>query len=289
MKTITDKMENKTPANSNIFNNSNSFIIIKKSKSKINKCQYCFNEYTRKSSYTRHTVFCEMIHKSKRERICEEEESKIPTLKEMYIVMQEMTYNYKKMEDKLKELQKWVNRKKTKLDVVSWLNSNLNVVDVFEEWIKKIVVTEEDMFILQDKQFIDTINSICSRIITENIPIICFEEKSNVFYIYTNINIEEDNDEQTQCWVKMSSKNFNLMVRILHSKVFKIVCLWKNENEEKILKNKKMDELYNKILMKVMKFDFSSELLMSKIRVILFSHLKKKLCELITGFEFDFD
>ena len=249
-----------------------------------------------------------MLYKTKREKRCEEEESIIPCLKDVYIMMQEMAYKYKKMEERLDEMHKWIDKKKSKLNVISWLNinTNTNVLDLFNDWINKIVVSEEEMLYLSENNFVDTIISIFKKnFVPENtvVPIVCFKEKANVFYIYSVSVLNDDgydyDDEVRQrqqqdtsitrkSWIKMSSKDFMYLIRMLHSKLLKCLCKWKDKNEDTILKNTKMNELYNKLILKLLN-DWKSESSISKIRVSIFNLIKKELKELITDFEFEFD
>ena len=54
-------------------------------------CMHCFKSYTRKLSYDRHVILCEVLHQTKRIRICEKEESTdIPSHAQLYHIVQEL-------------------------------------------------------------------------------------------------------------------------------------------------------------------------------------------------------
>ena len=77
-------------------------------------CKYCGKQYTRKTSHNRHEILCEIFYKKNtetpREQICEEEETtNIPSVKQLYGIIQELAVKYQDMEKKLIEMQKKIN------------------------------------------------------------------------------------------------------------------------------------------------------------------------------------
>jgi hypothetical protein len=59
-------------------------------------CPHCDKKYTRKSSYTRHVILCEVLHQTKREKKCAEEETTdIPTTRQLYNIIQELAIKYR--------------------------------------------------------------------------------------------------------------------------------------------------------------------------------------------------
>ena len=79
-------------------------------------CDLCKKSYTRKSSLDKHKLLCNYKSKSKIEHKVEEEElGDTPTYEQLVKIVQELTFKYVKMEEKLEHLQKWVNQKKQKI------------------------------------------------------------------------------------------------------------------------------------------------------------------------------
>jgi hypothetical protein len=262
-----------------------------------NSCTYCGKSYTRKSSYDRHLILCEVAYKSKREKKCEEEESTdIPSVAKLYAIIQEMAYKQEKMEEKMEEMQKWIDKKKTKLNVVKWLNSQPKPQRVFEDRVKSFIVIEEDVTTLVENNFVSATINILKRNLKTGAqtkePIACFTEKAAVFYIYKNQEIEAEGEGEgegegeveaetktktKESWIKMSQEDFVFMLRNVHFKLLNALCLWRDKNAERINSNDKFAELYNKTVIKLMGADFNQESTLSKIRSPLYNHLKEDM------------
>ena len=178
-------------------------------------CEYCNKQYTRKSSFNRHVILCEVMNQSKRIRECEEqEETDIPTIKQLYSIIQELAISQKKMEEKMEMMQKWVDKKKKKINVIDWLTDNTNPSNTFEDWVSKLDVVQEDITLLTDNTIVQTIINILKRNLLEDdnssYPIACFTEKSNKIYVYVDI---------TQKWVQQTQTQFVYILKIVHSKI----------------------------------------------------------------------
>ena len=257
-----------------------------------NSCFYCGKSYTRKSSCDKHSIICEMAHKSKRQKMCEEEESTdIPSVEKLYTIIQEMAFKQQKMEEKMEEMQKWIDKKKKKLNVVNWLNVQFTPTELFEARAKSIVVIQEDITTLIEQNFHQAVINILKRnlktpkegVVRE--PIACFSEKASVFYIYKETKNESE-QESTSHWAKMTPEEFVYLLRFIHSKLLNALCNWRNFNAERIKYNDKFAELYNKTVIKLMGADFNQESTLSKIRTPLYTLLKGDLKNMI---EYDFE
>jgi len=261
-----------------------------------NHCMHCGKYYTRINSYKKHIILCEIAHKSKRLRICEDEETTdIPSITTLYNIIQEMAIKQQKMEEKMEEMQKWIDKKKKKLDVVKWLNTQFTLPLNYEDRIKSFIIIEDDITLLIEQNFPQTIINILKRNLitnTESIkePIACFAEKSNVFYIYKTTTTEtttETTIEKTNQWIKMSTDDFVYLLKIIHFKLLNGLCSWRDKNSEKMKQSDKISELYNKSVIKLMGADFTQESFLSKIRAPLYGYLKGDFKNMIE-YEFEF-
>lgn len=259
-----------------------------------NSCIYCGKGYTRKSSCDKHTLLCEMAHKSKRLKMCEEEEStNVPSVLQLYNIIQEMALKQQKMEEKMEEMQKWIDKKKKKLNVGHWLNAQFAPTSTFEIRSRSVAVIQEDISVLIEQNFSQTVANILKRnlnppkdgLIKE--PIACFTEKASVFYIYKE-QIEETGEDpkSEKNWSKMTSDDFTYLLRVIHSKLLNALCTWRDLNSDRIKYNDKFAELYNKTVIKLMGADFNQEATLSKIRTPLYSYLKGDLKNMV---EYDYE
>ena len=119
-----------------------------KTKTSLYSCALCKKGYTRKGSLDKHIVLCEFKSKSKLElQVAVEEASDKPTYDQLVQIVQELSIKYVKMEEKMMEMQQYIDRKKKKVDVISWLNihqfndSLIKLICNFIIIIKQLLVT----------------------------------------------------------------------------------------------------------------------------------------------------
>ena len=267
--------------------------------SSTNYCVYCGKCYTRKSSCDKHTLICEMTYKSKRLKTCEEEETtNVPSTLQLYNIIQELAFKQQKMEEKMDEMQKWIDKKKKKLNVIHWLNTQFAPTSNFEPRTRSFVVIQEDITVLIEQNFAQTVSNILKRnlnppkdgLIKE--PIACFTEKSSIFYIYNPKKEDQNQQDQDQTqekdnkWSKMTPDEFVFILRVIHSKLLNALCRWRDINSERIKYNDKFADLYNKTVIKLMGADLNQESTLSKIRAPLYNYLKGDLKNMV---EYDYE
>jgi hypothetical protein len=241
-----------------------------------NTCRFCGTKYTRKISYNKHVILCEILHKPKRESICDDEESLgIPSHEELYNIVLELAYKNKKLEEKMEKMQKWVALNKTKLNVIKWLNTNVIPETTFTALIHSIDVTDEDVDLLISENAIHTMNSILKRNIDDGQinPVHCFVQKTNLLYVYDTTTKSEESGEFS--WKKMAHEDFIKLMQSIHSKLIGKLSEWQKKNEDKISTCDKTSILFSKTMVKILgiNFDFDSPD-MTKLRTNLYNNIK---------------
>jgi len=252
-------------------------------------CKYCGKEYTRKTAHSRHVILCEIFYKNntqtRREKDCEEEEStSIPSTKQLYNIIQELAMRYQTMEQKMNDMQKWVEKKKRKLNVIQWLNTtqepNINI----QNWIQSIQVNEDHVEILIEHNMAKTISAILNKKLvaaqdkTYIHPLYTVTQKANLFYCYVS---EEEK------WKHFSTEDFITMLKKIHGKILTALCDWRDKNIDRINQSDKMQILYNKTMIKLMSANFTQESqILSKIKGEIYNYLKADLTNRI---EYDFE
>ena len=246
-------------------------------------CSYCLKEYSRKILYSRHILLCELNSKSKREKICEEEEHEtIPSQREMYNILLELAKKNAVLEEKLMEMQKWVNVKKQKFNAVEWLFKNKNPKILFKDFIQRIKVEEEVVQILMEENMFKTITKIFDKNELDA-TITAFSQKANIIYIYDNTattsttNLEEDNGNEIT-WRRMTPTDFHSLLQNIHRKIVMTVCEWYNKNKETLTQNEKQMMKYHTGLNKLMSAEFHRETaLVGKLRSYLYNQVKMEV------------
>lgn len=251
-------------------------------------CDTCKKEYTRKSSLDKHRILCDFKMKSKREKQIDFEESTdIPSHSQLVKIVQELTLKMMKMEEKMEEMQKWVEKKKRKLNIVSWLNSSVTPTVGFLEWVKTCLIIKQEHFEnLMENTLFHTIQFIFEDNLCDKddfvYPIACFLQKNGVFYIC------EKKEDGTPEWRELVLSDMVLILKQIQNGMFRELTKWKVENKQKFDENDKISILFNKSVIKLTEISFSQDHKLSRIKNSLFNYLKMDLKSVEFEFEFEF-
>lgn len=248
-------------------------------------CIHCGKSYKNKSNLDRHIAICDLLNKSKKTLVIEDEEE-IPSQRKMYQMLLELANKFNKMEEKMDEINKWVVKKKKKINVIEWLNTNAKPEIKFDLLIDKIIIIQDDIEYLFKNSYADTLNHIFSRNIyivnneeNENKfnPIFAFTQKQSVFYAYEN--------EETG-WTELSKDNLIKFLNKVYMKLFRFYTNYKKENADKIRDDESFSLLCDKTSIKMMNVDFRVEATLGKIRSNMYSRMKTDMKGLV---EYDFE
>ena len=194
------------------------------------------------------------------------------------------------MEVEMLELKRWVNKKKRKINALQWLNTNMkNVSCTFEEWTRNLNVEQEDfIYLLENKEL--NISRTIQRIFENNIveiedndneepdatttsssiPLKCFTEKQNMFYIYTNECTTEE-----KCWKQMDTKEALFLLKIIQQKLMTALINWKAKNQHNIDENDALSALFNKAVLKLVDLNLTENTLtLATIKKNLYNYIK---------------
>ena len=232
----------------------------------------------------KHSVICELLNNSKKSKLVIEEDDPLPSQRKMFQMLIELGMKFNKLEENMEEINKWVVKKKKKINVLEWLNANMTPNIVFDSIIDRITVNDEDLKILMDNQFNDTLNEVFTRTIynfneTEN-PIFAFVQKANVFYIYDII-------DNKKVWVELSRERLIKFLNKVHIKIMKSFYEWKKTKENEIKTNDNFAIMCDKTTVKLMSVEFKQDSILSKVRSMMFNKMKTDMKALIE-YEFEF-
>lgn len=251
-------------------------------------CAICNKQYTRKSSLDKHKILCDFKQKTQRERQIEVEElGDMPTTYQLIQIVQELSLKISSMEEKMNAMQKLLNNnhKKTKMDVILWLNSHINPPIGFLEWVNTAFsVTVAHFEYLMKNPMHETIQQVFEYNLPHNgtiYPISCFSQKQGIFYIC------EKNEDGLPEWKHLELSNMTLILKILQNNMIKALTIWKTNNKQLIDTNDKVSDVFNKAIIKLMDISFSQDSKMNRIKNNLHNYLKMNVN--FTAIEVDFN
>jgi hypothetical protein len=249
-------------------------------------CIVCNKQYTKKSSLDKHLILCEFKMKTKREHKIELDElGDIPTHIELVKIVQELALKLMKMEEKMEQMKKWVDKKKRKINVLMWLNTNVTPTIGFLEWVKTYLVVKPEHFEnLIENTLFHTIQLIFEDNLSEKTdfvyPICCFTQKNGVFYIC------DKKEDRTPEWRQLLFEDMILILKTVQNGMIRELTKWKSVNQHKFDDNDKISILFNKAVIKLMNISFTQDNNLSRIKNGLFNYLKTDLKTIEFDFEF---
>jgi hypothetical protein len=243
-------------------------------------CKYCGKSYIKKTNLDKHVIICELINNSKTKTTIDDDEE-VPSQRKMYQMILEIGKKLNGLDEKVDELNKWVIRKKKKINVVEWLNNHIKPDINFDNLIEKIIIEKDDILHLFQNTFADTLNHIFSRNIynvsESEFPVFAFVQKSNVFYIYEN---------EEAGWLEINREKLVRFLNRVHTKLYRHYIEWKKENRLEIDNDEKLSLLCDKTTCKMMDVDFRQEAILGKIRANMYGRMKTDMKALV---EYDFE
>ena len=249
-----------------------------KTKSALYSCALCKKDYTRKSSLDKHIVLCEFKSKSKLDlQVAVEEAPDKPTYDQLVQIVQELSIKYVRMEEKMGEMQQYIDRKKKKVDVIGWLNTHVKPTTGFLEWVNSIVTVEPSHFLYllrPETTIFETIHEVFAYNLEKRdfiCPLTCFAQKNGVFYIC------EPEQENGFVWVELELKDFVLFLKQVQRKLIGELSEWRKTNQKLFYENDKIADQFNKAVIKLMNITFTQDANMSKIKNSLYHYLKVDL------------
>ena len=244
-------------------------------------CSFCGKSYEKKTNLNNHVILCELIHKSSK-KITVEDDEELPSQRKMYQMILEISKKLNGLDEKVDEINKWVIKKKRKINVVEWLNTHITPEIYFDNLSNKITIHEDDIKSLFGNNFIDVLNQIFSRTIynTSNneYPILAFVQKSSIFYIYEN--------EQAG-WTQLSRENLVKFLDKIYMKISRAFSEWKKNNKTKLEDDENFQILCDKTSVKMYSVDIKNEITLGKIRNCMYSRMKTDM-KAYVEYEFEF-
>uniref|UniRef100_A0A6C0DLP4 Uncharacterized protein n=1 Tax=viral metagenome TaxID=1070528 RepID=A0A6C0DLP4_9ZZZZ len=281
-------------------------------------CNNCHKTYKNKLHYDKHCLLCEL---SKENTIESETAHPVDTkINDCLLIelLKDLLIKYNKLSNEMSEIKKWMSKEKKQINILDWLNHHnpvefqaitsfdgfINNFMISEEYIKKITTNNildvylysiEDLF-SNDIHTQDVTSSTTNPIISSSyMPICCFNQKANVFYIYTEI-INKSSSTEFH-WREATNEDLLRIFNKIKNKLITELCKWNEFQQNRIAETnpnhnqynnskEKLDEIFNKSILKLMT-DLSNNSIFQKLKNKLYHKLKTDIKQYVE-YEFKF-
>jgi hypothetical protein len=251
-------------------------------------CLHCGKGYKTRTNLEKHINLCELLHKGKKSSVRVDDDEELPSQRKMFQMLLELGQKYNKLEEKVDEINKWVVKKKKKINVVEWLNANMVPNLVFEKLHEKITIIDSDIEFLLENTFLDTINEVFTRTLYNmegeseiKIPMFAFVQKANIFYIFDN------KDGDNGVWIELTRDKLMRFLMRIQMKISKAFCEWKKKRADKNRDDDHFAVLCDKTTVKIMGTEFNQDATFGKMKAIMYNKMKADMKALIE-YEFEF-
>ena len=277
-------------------------------------CKYCNNTWKYKKDFEKHLACCEYFYNYRRnpEKEMDDYGGKLPTQKELFRFVQELSLKCSRLEQDVERLKRNVSSRHKKV-IADCLNHPDQAPEcTFVEWWKRITLgipynpTECEtaemtnhwssidnpfLFRVFRRDLVDGIKYLIQHFIGKKtlykLPIRCFTQKANVFYVYgipdEILSNSTKNKDTKPVWHVMSQANFETMIDGISQLFVREFLVWQRDNMEFIDENDARKDEQMTYMMRVNGMRPSKERGMADIRKWLFSTLEENAK---TEFEF---
>jgi hypothetical protein len=234
-------------------------------------CKYCNKTYKSSAHLEKHMYLCKLMCDVATENINVLDD--IPTPRTMYRMLIELAGKYKNMEEKYDNLNKYVVKKKKKINLTDWLNDNIErpiIVNYSSYMDDNFAVTLEEIDILFNANYNDFFSIILEKIDFNGSPLVAFKEKANVIYGY----VEDKWSELTKA--ELSSLFFRCK-KTIFSKALELKTLKTDE----ITKSDKLEAKFDRLMLKLINTEMTNDGLYNKLRQCLYNRIKMEIKNIV--------
>ena len=228
-------------------------------------CVNCGKGYKTRCGLDKHLILCELVHKIKcGKKVTEEPELEIPSPKIMYQMILQLAEKYQKLEEKTTEMNKWVVKKKKKMDVVVWLNDSVKPEYEFEGIADRVIIDDSDVEFMLDNSLHETIYRVLFRVLEEHVvPVFAFTQKSGILYMY-----------EKEQWTELSVDRLIRLLNICQRKISKAMLDWKKKHKDEIYASDAFATRYDKAVLRLMNIEFRESGQFNKAKNAIYNRFK---------------
>jgi hypothetical protein len=211
------------------------------------ECTYCYRKYRKKDNYDKHISCCEFFYRSRREHPDTIYEP-IPTQRELYQLVKELSYKCDKLQQKIEKLET-TNRNMHRKQITEYLKEYVPEINAYA-WAHQIEIQEPHLKTVFENTIVEGIKHVIRDHISiiSLLPFCCFYQKNNVLYAYNNENDEDNENMKSHSeskWHVITNIELDKIISIVSYKFLKAFVEWKQTNESPIYEYE--DEVYSNL------------------------------------------
>lgn len=198
------------------------------------RCENCNTTWNTKTSFKQHTSMCEFLHNTRKQNAGNMEPFIMPSQTEMFQYIVHLTNKYEELEKKVVRIQAATTRIRRKT-IQEYLATTAQKPAVgFNDWVKLIAVSEEDLQTLFDRDLEECVQKILTPWIggLEPLPIFAFTQRQHTFYMY----------DEEYGWRIMTNEEFTRFIYSITHKILRTYTKWSKEHYDELHANAKMEE-----------------------------------------------
>jgi len=230
-------------------------------------CVNCGKGYKTRCGLDKHLILCEIIHKIKSgKKVAQEVELEIPTPKVMYQIILQLAEKYHKLDEKTAEMNKWVVKKKKKMDVVLWLNDTVKPDYEFDGIVDRLIIDDAVVEIMLDNSLHETMYRVLFRLLLSDdtaVPIFAFHQKPGILYMY-----------EKEQWTELPHDKLTRLLNICQRKISNAMLSWKKKHLDEFNVSDAFALRYDKAVIRLMSVEFCDDGQTNKVKNSIYARLK---------------
>lgn len=232
-----------------------------------NCCVNCGKGYKTRGGLDKHLVLCEIIHKIKSgKKVGFPDEVEPPSPKIMHQMILQLAEKYCKLEEKTTEMNKWVVKKKKKMDVVVWLNESVKPEYEFDGIADHLIIDDDDVEFMLDNSLHETVYRVLFRVLVVDavvVPVFAFNQKHGILYMY-----------EKEQWTELPADRLTRLLNICQRKISKAMLDWKKKHRDEINASDAFATRYDKAVLRLMSVEFRADGQTNKVKNVIYARLK---------------
>lgn len=230
-------------------------------------CEKCYRTFVRKHNYNKHKEICVFAINNEKDITSDIENSRdLPSYKELYNFVLNLSIKINKLEKENDCLKNIVTNKLLKIKPVDWLNENVKPFVNFNDWYKDFDVSDHLDVIFET----DLINGIC--VLIENYyknikcpPLFSFDNKNKQLFVYNELT-----------WKQLSQNEFDVFIDNISNKFIVAWSKYLIQNQYLITDTQYIDR-FNTFQTKVYGASNNNDNRNSKIKQNLYNKIKSNV------------